>query len=49
MFVENVRDVDLGRLRQHLLDHGTGNPPPSAAETLQHFRIEPGSEPPDAA
>jgi len=44
--VKHVSDVDIARLRAHLLLHYTGKPlPRGAEETLRHFTFAP--EPPD--
>jgi hypothetical protein len=49
MLVEHVCDIDLGRLRAHILDHNADMTLPGAAKTLRQFRIEPEPGPPDAA
>lgn len=52
MLVDRIRDDDLSRLRQHLVDEHPdklATLSPGVEATLRHFRVEPQPEPPDAA
>ena len=52
MLVERIREDELSRLRQHVMDCQPDNvlgPSPGIEAILRHFRVEPAPEPPDAA
>jgi len=52
MLVERIRDPELARLRQHVLEEHPDemhDVSPGIEATLRHFRVEPEPGPPDAA
>lgn len=52
MLVDRIRDPELSRLRQHVVDchlDKMATLSPGIEATLRHFRVEPEPGPPDAA
>jgi len=52
MLVDRLRDDELSRLRQHVVDRhpdGMASPSLGIESTLRHFHVEPEPGPPDAA
>ena len=52
LLVERIRDDELSRLRQHVLEQHPDKvhePRPGIDATLRHYRVEPEAGPPAAA